>query len=478
MDLSEDFIIHYAGNPNTVSNGRALSGKGVFLLHETEDGGLLFGTCKGSGSSIYSCSVDFSDPAKPTSRCTCPSRQNPCKHAVALLFHKLNGDNFTIEPLPDDVAMKREKKSAREAKSAAGPAPAIMTKAKAIAAAKKCRVQLDGIAMAEKILSNIIRVGLHSMDRDNFNLYASQVKELGNYYIGGVQSSFQALLNEALEGQLSQSFTNSVEQTNYIYSLLKRGKQYTESKLSDFEAFPETPGAALDLMLHSAIEEQLGYAWKLTELRDKGLYVHDARLLQLSYDSYVDRANKQLVDEGVWMILNTGAIVYTYNYRPYKALKNINPDDSFFMVMETEDLYIYPGAKNPRVRWEKESMSEACPDDFNKVISYARSDFAQVIKEVKSQIISPLADKHPIFALRSNGLFHSGEANVLYIADASGSRITLRLEKFGYLLDLASQHQIEDGALTCRFTYDSADDLLYAVPLSLITEQGIIRLFY
>ena len=479
MHITEDYISNFTGNPKTVSNGRALASKGCFTLNETEDGALLFGSCEGSGKSNYNCSIDFSDPSSPIARCTCPSRQIPCKHAVALLFHKLNGDTFTIGAIPEDIAIKREKKAKRKSKAKNSElSPSEMTKSKANAAAKKCRAQLEGIAMAEKMLNNIIRAGLHSIDREHQKLYASQVKELGNYYINGVQSAFVGLLSTASEGQLNQIFTEAIEKANYVYTLLKNGKAYLECKLSDYEAFPELPNTALDQMLNTRIEEQLGYAWKLTELREKGLFVQHAELLQLSFDSYDDHVNRQIVDEGVWMILSTGAIVYTFNYRPYKALKNINPGNSFFKKMEINELYIYPGEKNPRVRWEESMVVDSRPDDFQKVISYARDDFAKVIKEVKSQILSPLADKHPIFLLRTSSLFSTEDPSWDAIKDESGNKIMLCLEKFGYLLNMASQVQIEEGALTCRFTYDPIGDLLYAVPLSLITVQGIVRFFY
>jgi hypothetical protein len=479
MNITEDFINIFAGNPKTVSNGRALASKGSFTLNETEDGALIFGTCKGSGKSSYNCSVDFSDSSSPIARCTCPSRQIPCKHAVALLFHKLNGDMFTIGDIPEDIAVKREKKAKRESKAKSNESTSpVMTKAKANAAAKKCRAQLEGIAMAEKMLNNMLKAGLHSIDRENQNLYASQVKELGNYYIGGVQSAFVSLLSTASKGQLSQVFTESIEKANFVYTLLKNGKSYLESKLADYEAFPELPNAALDQMLNSRIEEQLGYAWKLSELRDNGLFVENAELMQLSFDSYDDRDNKQVVDEGVWMILNTGAIVYTFNYRPYKAMKNINPSNSFFKKMGINNLYMYPGEKNPRVRWDDSSIEDTSLEDFQKVISFARGDYAQVVKEVKSQIINPLADKHPVFSLRVSRMYSTEDPSWNAVADESGSRIMLSLEKFGYLLNMASQEQVETGALACRFTYDTVSDLLYAVPLSLVTNQGVIRFFY
>jgi len=176
--------------------------------------------------------------------------------------------------------------------------------------------------------------------------------------------------------------------------------------------------------------------------------------------------------------MDTGAIVCTYVYRPVKAAANIKAGDSLFQLVCTKELYLYPGAGNRRVRWEKETLADAGADTYAKAISFARSDYARVIKEAKSQIINPLADKRPIFLLRASGLFAADEANTLCIADESGNKLLLRLEAFGSQLGMASGDQIRDGALACRFAYDIADDLLYAVPLSLVTRQGIVRFFY
>ena len=44
---------------------------------------LVWGRCRGSGSTPYQTVVDLGDPAF---RCTCPSRKSPCKHALGLLL--------------------------------------------------------------------------------------------------------------------------------------------------------------------------------------------------------------------------------------------------------------------------------------------------------------------------------------------------------------------------------------------------------
>lgn len=62
----------------------------------------------------YECSVDFIVPDNPVFRCSCPSRQFPCKHALGLLYAKAEGQTFSPAPVPEDIASKREKAEKRE----------------------------------------------------------------------------------------------------------------------------------------------------------------------------------------------------------------------------------------------------------------------------------------------------------------------------------------------------------------------------
>ena len=47
-------------------------------------------------------------------RCTCPSRQFPCKHVLGLLYAYAGGASFTPAEVPEDLAAKREKAEKRE----------------------------------------------------------------------------------------------------------------------------------------------------------------------------------------------------------------------------------------------------------------------------------------------------------------------------------------------------------------------------
>ena len=119
--ITEEFIRNFAVNASALNNAKKISSSGGFKkLCKSEDEKLIFGDCYGSGSKPYNASVDFSGDA-PVFRCSCPSRQIPCKHCLAIMFDWLAGKNFDIEDIPEDVARKREKieKRAEKAASAA-----------------------------------------------------------------------------------------------------------------------------------------------------------------------------------------------------------------------------------------------------------------------------------------------------------------------------------------------------------------------
>ncbi|MEV7969339.1 SWIM zinc finger family protein [Sphaerisporangium sp. NPDC088356] len=82
---------------------------------------VLWGECKGSGSSPYRACVDLSEPAY---RCNCPSRKFPCKHALGLLLLWSADGVSPAEAPPAWVAEwldQRRVRAARAATTASAP---------------------------------------------------------------------------------------------------------------------------------------------------------------------------------------------------------------------------------------------------------------------------------------------------------------------------------------------------------------------
>jgi hypothetical protein len=94
-----------------------------------DGGGLIWGECQGSGASPYRVICSETDFA---TKCTCPSRKFPCKHALALMWMRAEGAlPFADAPQPDWVG---DWLARRRPGTGAQRKPAPQTEARASAA--------------------------------------------------------------------------------------------------------------------------------------------------------------------------------------------------------------------------------------------------------------------------------------------------------------------------------------------------------
>lgn len=87
-------------------------------LGGSADGRLIWGDCQGSGANPYRLAVDLVEIG---SKCTCPSRKFPCKHALALMLMQSRGQAFAAAEAPPWVV---EWMGRRRGGSAVAAAPA------------------------------------------------------------------------------------------------------------------------------------------------------------------------------------------------------------------------------------------------------------------------------------------------------------------------------------------------------------------
>ena len=113
--LDKEKILALAPNSSAVANAKKICSSGSFVkLAHSPDDTFYMGECKGSGKSNYIVSADFIDEENPVMRCTCPSRQFPCKHGLALLFEIADEKTFEECEIPEDILSKREKKEKKK----------------------------------------------------------------------------------------------------------------------------------------------------------------------------------------------------------------------------------------------------------------------------------------------------------------------------------------------------------------------------
>jgi len=476
--ISEEFINSTAPNQNAIVNGWGLVRKNSFVRYNvSQDESIIFGECIGSGSSNYLTSVDFVKPDNPVFRCTCPSRQFPCKHALGLMYAYVSGKKFSREEIPADILEMRDKVEKREEKKKEKPEGNTAGEPKKVnkaALVKKVKAQLEGLELMDKIIKSILQGGLGTINEKTLKILEDQAKQLGNFYIPGAQTAlreFILLFKNANDRE--KIYTRAVELLTILYSMSEKGKEQLEKRVNE-------PDASYDVK--SNLDEWLGHAWQLSELKEAGLVQKDVDLLQLSFNSYVDEARQEFVDEGNWLNLKTGQLVTTLNYRPFKAAKYIREEDSVYSVVHTEELFIYPGGMNPRVRWESATMRTLASRDYSTIKAYAGVSFKDIVKQVKNQIKNPLSNKHPIALLKYEKIGRVAENVVL--VDSEGQRLVLSDDEDGVephsvmQLDLLNPEDMTEQVMLVRFRHDANAKRLYAKPLSIIRNDAIIRLAY
>lgn len=478
--ITEAYVDSLAPNAGAIKNGRDLVKKGSYVeLNETGDGTLLFGACKGSGKEPYRCSVDFVNASEPVFRCTCPSRQFPCKHALGLLYARVLGQPFAQADIPADIADKRDKaekreekkKEAAEADGDAGAKP--KRKASKSALVKKITAQLDGLGLLEKLVLQLTQTGLGSIDKKTLQMLEEQAKQLGNHYIPGAQAGLRELVQTLQsEGDREAVYTAAMEQLIALRALTKKGADYLRQKA-------EQPELAMDTA--STLEEQLGHAWQLSELREYGRVRPQAELLQLAFFCYCDQARGEYADTGWWIDLGDGTVRATRHLRPFRAARALKEEDTFRAVVKAEELYIYPGELNARVRWETAALRDAEPADYAKVKALAATSYAEAAKRVKNVIKNPLADKYPVLLLAYSAIERVGDTYVL--RDGQDMRLALTdLPHNGRpttpLIPLLGAEEQGDQAALVMFRHDPDLGRLDAQLLSIVTDRRIVRLLY
>lgn len=488
-NITEQQIQALAPNPAAAANGKKLSKGGSFVkLCKSADDTFFMGECKGSGKNPYVTSADYVDPSKPVFRCSCPSRQFPCKHSLGLMYEMMSDKTFELCEIPEDIIRKRSKIAAKNApeKPAEELTPeeaAKLEKKKAAAerTAKKAKSaklqkQLESLDICEKAINELITSGLGNMGGTSLKTYTDISKQLGDNYLVGPQRLFNKLIFEigAFHADNNEiHYDNAIDVIEKIHTLIKKARAYINNKLESGDPAPDD-----DVMY-----EELGGAWKLTELEALGKCEKDARLAQLSFWVTFDEGRKEYIDTGVWLDLNTAAVHLTKNYRPLKSLKYVKADDTVFGAVNVPSLAIYPGEGNVRVRWDGAEFSELTEDDFKKIRAAAVKSINADSKEIKNLLKNAMQSPVLFRLVEFSNVGKVGENVVL--KQTCGDTVTLldcpELEPTVERLSvLPNPRLLENGVMLCGFWYDAASRFICAQPLCIVPngENTVLRLLY
>jgi hypothetical protein len=146
-------------------------------------GTLLWGRCQGRGHEPYLVTVDL---AGPHLRCTCPSRKQPCKHALALLFLWVRGGGSVgsigaADEVPDFASdwAGRAARARREAGDAARAAKRTPDReAQAKRQAEREALMSAGIDDFERWLFDLVRQGFAAARRQPYRFWDAAAARL------------------------------------------------------------------------------------------------------------------------------------------------------------------------------------------------------------------------------------------------------------------------------------------------------------
>ena len=481
MKITEQFILLLAPNAAAASNGKKLSQSGKFQARgQNAQSNIYWAQCAGSGKNPYRTSIDFSiSENAPTCRCSCPSRQFPCKHALGLMYEILAEKDFEVGELPTDLAEKKAKQEARAAKKEEKAAqPEKPKKTNTSAQKKKIAKQLEGLDLAQKLVDELLTGGLGTLAGTSAQSFEKVAKDLGNYYLTGPQNTFTAIALEVRKIQGSpekadEHYAQALRLLIALHATIKKSRVFLNQKLEAGNYSAED----------SILFEAMGGIWRLEDLKAIGSFRENAKLVQLSFDVSYDEAKREYIERGFWVDLDTGIISQTLNYRPVKALKYVKADDSCFDVVEVPVLYEYPGEVSRRIRWEGCTTRSITKEEQHNLPSLATMGIAEAVKLAKGQMKNTLLPKFIPALLPVGKIGMVGQTPVL--EDTAGNRIVLRdrredgADHASVKNMMAVSNAIKAGsALFGLIFYDAQDHRICIHPYSIVTPDATIRLQY
>src|SRR4051812_7568268 len=250
LHLTEQSVAEMAPNDKALVDGRGLVKKGALKkLAKSDDGTLVFGLCQGSGKNPYEVSIDLATGGdRPTMRCTCPSRQFPCKHELGLMLAFVaNGAAFPVQAPPAGLLEKRQKLTERAEKKATTPAaPPRVDKA---AQAKKTQEQSDALDTLETFILDLASAGLGGLTPKSIQAIDTQAKRMADADMKRASATLQHLSalvsadeddeddeeegKKAARGLSAERQAQIAARVTQLWVTIRRGRKALEGKLEE-----------------------------------------------------------------------------------------------------------------------------------------------------------------------------------------------------------------------------------------------------
>ena len=192
LQLTSAQVQALAPDASAVSAGKKL-GKPASWKSLGQSSEALWGECQ--GSALYQTQVALPDLA---SKCSCPSRKFPCKHALGLLFLAVDTPKAVLEgPPPDWVTSWQEKRGAaqekKQARVEAAASKPVDEPAQAKRSEKRHEKILAGIDQLDAFMNDLVRQGLARAQSQSLSLWDTQARRLVDAQAPGLAARVRQL---------------------------------------------------------------------------------------------------------------------------------------------------------------------------------------------------------------------------------------------------------------------------------------------
>ncbi len=493
VHLTEQSVAEMAPNDAALVAGRGLVKKGALhKLARNDDGTLVFGLCKGSGKQPYEVSMDLATGGdRPTCRCTCPSRQFPCKHQIALMLaFCANGAAFPVQEPPAALLEKRAKLVEKAEKKATAPAEAAPRKVDKAAAAKKAKEQSDALDTLETFMVDLVGAGLGGLTAKSIKAIDTQAKRMADADMRKASATLQHLSalvsadddddddddegKKAARGLSAERQARIAALVTQLWVTVRKGRKALDGKLEEGASQGEAD---------AQVESILGRAWQLADLKEAGYWVTGRTLIELAHERSDDPVTEFQTASGYLLDLGDGSIVEEQTALPYKALKfGAKLRASRLGVLDVKEAALYPGeVVNRRIRWDEKAnvVTERprTPADHEAVHRLAKP-LDPLVKLYRNQIKNPLNPPDAVVLLSVARFGTAGDA--LVAEDAAGGRLVIRdPPRAAFKTSLNLRHAagaFGAGSLAVRLFFDPLERAVFGQALALFAGDKHLRL--
>lgn len=357
-----------------LNDGRRLADKDTHWKSSGQNDSAIWALVQGSGKLPYKTCMT---PDGSASRCSCPSRKFPCKHAAGLMFRLAANKVPTEADTPDWVQAWINGRKPKAAKAQA-PVSEADAKRKAASQAKRQTARdskvTRGVETLRLHLEDTIRRGLSDPQIKTYPYWDKIAAQMVDAQMTPIARRLRELGGRPFQGRSdwSSRLTGEIAQ---IYALTEA---YTK-----LDSLPES--------LRYDVRLAIGYDMKQPEVLEAGDSLRDEWRVISTHKGWVD----QLMERRVWL--------YGINSKRYALILDFTPQNVSFPVNYITGTSIfttitfYPGAYPLRgiitsetvnrsaISRETDPLSDLYPD-----VETALSGYAQALS------INPFLGRFPI----------------------------------------------------------------------------------